>query len=353
VAAEPPTVTRPSGGPDNPTLLERAGTAAAGVGDIGADRPRARRFAEIALVVLIVGFLAGFVATQWSSLPDFEWRFEPGWLVASIAAIAAFYLFQGELWRRILRDLGEPLSRRDGLAVWGKSLLARYVPTSALMVVGRVVLGERYGVTKRVNLASMVYELGLALGAAVIAGAYFVITMPRLQDQPARFAILAIVPIALIGLHPRVFRPLADWGLKKLGRDPLPKTLSFVQVLVYTALFLAVWGLIGFAVFAFAAALHPVDTGDLPYIAGSYAVAFCVAVLTFVIPGGLGTRDAALAIALAAVLPGTAATAIAVAFRIVQTAVELVFVGAVTVLTRGGPSAPARSAPVVPERAKT
>jgi uncharacterized membrane protein YbhN (UPF0104 family) len=64
-------------------------------------------------------------------------------------------------------------------------------------------------------------------------------------------------------------------------------------------------------------------------------VAFCVAVATFVVPGGLGTRDAALAISLAAVLPAAVATAIAVGFRIFQTAVELLFVAAVSALGRG------------------
>jgi glycosyltransferase 2 family protein len=54
-----------------------------------------------------------------------------------------------------------------------------------------------------------------------------------------------------------------------------------------------------------------------------------VAVLTFIVPSGLGTRDAALATAMAAVLPGAVATAIAVAFRILQTAIELLYVAAV------------------------
>ena len=91
--------------------------------------------------------------------------------------------------------------------------------------------------------------------------------------------------------------------------------------------YLVCWAVIGLGLYAFAAALHPVDLSDLPYIAASYPVAFCVAVLTFVVPSGLGTRDAALATAMAAVLAGTVATAIAVAFRIFQTVVELAYVG--------------------------
>jgi uncharacterized membrane protein YbhN (UPF0104 family) len=67
-------------------------------------------------------------------------------------------------------------------------------------------------------------------------------------------------------------------------------------------------------------------------------VAFCVAVLTFIVPSGLGTRDAALAIGMGAVLAGTVATAIAVAFRIFQTVIELGYVGTVVAVDkrRGG-----------------
>src|SRR6185436_14392707 len=125
------------------------------------------------------------------------------------------------LWLVILGGLGEHGDGTQLRAAWGKSLVARYVPTSALMVVGRVVLAERAGITKRVCLASIVYELALGVSSAVIAGAYFFVKLPSLQDQPARFAILAIIPVALAGLHPRIFKPVTDWALAKLGREPL------------------------------------------------------------------------------------------------------------------------------------
>ncbi len=90
----------------------------------------------------------------------------------------------------------------------------------------------------------------------------------------------------------------------------------------------------GIAVVGFAAALHPLDAEDVAYAAAAYPVAFCAAVVTFVAPGGLGTRDAALAVSLAAVLPGAVATAIAVGFRIFQTVIELLWVAAVAALGR-------------------
>jgi glycosyltransferase 2 family protein len=287
------------------------------------------------LALLIFGFLVYFVVRQWNKLPDFEWHFAPGWLVLSGAATLLFYVGQGEVWRVIVHSLGEEhLEGRPARAVWGKSLIARYVPTNALMVVGRLVMAEREGVPKRVCLASIVYELGIQFGTAVIVGAYFVIELPDLQDQPARYAVLALVPIVVAGLHPRVFFPLANVALRKLGREPLPKPLRFGRVVEIALLYIALWAVIGLGVFGFARALTPVDFGDLLSIAAAYPVAFCVAVLTFIFPSGLGTRDAALAIAIGAVLNSTVATAIAVAFRIFQTLIELLYVGTVSAIDR-------------------
>lgn len=318
------------------TLLERAGSAAAAISAPGSRNPRRRVLIQYGLAALIFGCLIAFVARQWSQLPEFDWRFEPGWLALAALCIVAFYALQGELWRVIIRWLGEHIDATPGRAVWGKSLLARYVPTNVLLIVGRVVMAERHGVPRRVTLASIVYELGIAVGTALMLGAYFLIDLPDLQDQPARFAVLAVVPAVLCGLHPRIFGPLTTFALRKLGREPLPRTLAFRRVLGLSMAYALCYALIGIGLFAFAAALHPVDLADLPYVAASYPVAFCVAVATFIVPSGIGTRDAALATALATVLGATVATAIAVAFRIVQTLVELAYVATVTALDRRG-----------------
>src|SRR5439155_11832399 len=179
------------------------------------------------------------------------------------------------------------------------------------------------------------YELGLGVCAAVIGGAWYAVTLPALRHTPARFAILAVIPVMLAALHPRVFKPLTDWVFGKLGRESLPKPLPYRAVLLLLPAYLVGWLLAGTGLFLFALGLHDVPASKLPTIAAAYPVAFGASVLTFVIPSGLGTRDAILATALKRALHAlTLATAIAVAFRIFQTAVELTYVGAVTLLAR-------------------
>jgi hypothetical protein len=320
--------------PGDTPLLHRAGTVAAGIGSLGEGRPRLRAAIQYGLIALVFAFLAFFLITQWNKLPNYDWRFRPGWLVPAFLLVGTFYFLQPLLWLVILGGLGERGDNTQLRAAWGKSLVARYVPTSALMVVGRVVLAERAGITKRVCLASIVYELALGVNAAVIGGAYFFITLPSLEDQPLRYGILIVIPLALVGLHPRVFKPVTDWGLGKLGREPLPRALPYGMVLWLVPAYLLGWLLVGTGLFMFALALQQMPADKILYIATAYPVAFCVSVLTFIVPSGLGTRDATLATAIDAVLPLTVATAIAVAFRLFQTVIELMFVGILVWLGR-------------------
>src|SRR3954452_18259849 len=251
--------------PGRRPFLHRAGTAAAGVGSLGEGRPKLRAVIQYGLIALVFACLALFLVTQWNKLPNYDWRFRPACLVAAFALLLTFFVLQPTLWQIILRGLGERGDPTQLRAAWAKSLIARYVPTSALMVVGRVVLAERAGITGRVCLASVVYELALGVSAAVIGGAYFFIKLPQLEHQPARYAILLVIPIALIGLHPRVFKPVTDWVLAKLGREPLPRALPYGLVLVLLPAYLIGWLLVGAGLFAFGLALQPLPADKLLY----------------------------------------------------------------------------------------
>jgi glycosyltransferase 2 family protein len=314
-----------------PTLLERLGEAGA---SLGAGAPRWRRALIVAVAALVVGFLAAAIGSQWSKLPDIHWRFRAGWLVASVAALVLFQLAHCQLWVMMLAALGAPIRRMRGAAVWSLTLLARYVPTNLALAVSRMLLAEREGVPKRVCMASIVYELGFTLAGSAAVGAYFVVALPDLQGRPVRFLALLLPVLAVVALDPVVFHRLADAVLRRLGRPPLPLSLSRLQVLGFTALFAGSFLLAGFAVYAFAQAIHGVHAGDVGTVVGSYSVGFAASVLAFVLPGGLGAREGAMVAALSPALPVTVALAVAVAVRLAQMAVEVLYAAITPLLAR-------------------
>jgi hypothetical protein len=189
-------------------------------------------------------------------------------------------------------------------------------------------------VPKRVCGASIVYELGFTFGGAAALGAYFVVSLPSLQDQPVRWLALAAPVLSLVALDPAIFHRIADAALTRLGRATLPLSLSRPQVLGFFSAFVASFLIAGFAVYAFAEAIHGVSGNDIPTTIGAYSVGFAASVVAFVLPGGLGAREGAMAAALSPVLPLGAALAVAVGIRLAQMIVEVLYATVTPVLAR-------------------
>ena len=317
-----------------PTRLERAGDVAARASSLQPSDPRVRRglHAGIGIIVVLSIGLAAFTAA--GDLPDVDWRFRPLALALAVAGMALFLLANSSIWRRILGALGPELPRPRARAIWFTSGLGRYVPTSLLLPVLRAAMAEREGVPKRITLASVAYEMSLFFTAALIVGAYFVIDLPDLQDDPGRFLVLVLPVVALVALHPRVFHTLADRALARLGRAKLPLSLPEASVLKFVGLYAVTYAVAGLSVYALAQSVYPVGAGDLVTVVGAFAVGTALSIIAFVLPGGLVAREAGIALALSPVMPAAPAVAVAVLVRIVQLALEVLLATVTPLLAR-------------------
>jgi glycosyltransferase 2 family protein len=318
-------------------LLHRLGEAGA---RFGARPPRSKRVRlalQLGLAAIVFGFLVLTVISQWTEIKDKGVHFHVLWLVPAFVVLPAFYAFNALGWNLILRFLGYRVPVGRAQVAWGQPLLARYVPGSVLYVLGRVLLSERVGVPRRITIASIVYEQALQATSAIVFAAYFFISHPDLEDQPLRWAILLLIPIAIGLLHPRVFGPLADRILRAFGREPLPEALPLRGVIALLAFYALNWGVITIGVYCVARSVSTISTGEILVVGSAQAVGYVAALATLVAPAGLGVRDAAFAWAVKGATPGNSfavGSLIAIAVRGVQTVVELIYVGAVTLLGR-------------------
>lgn len=300
--------------------------------------PTARRLGpgvlRVLVVTIIAGCLTGAVVTQWSKLPDISWHFKPGWLALSLATLLAFEWMHIDIWRSMLRSLGGPMEPWRGRSIWATTLLARYVPTSMLMAVGRITLSEKEGVSKRVTLASVLYEVALTFTTALVISTYAIITLPDLSGRPERWAVLVVPVAALIALHPAVFHRVMDTVLRRLGRETLPLSLSLADVLRYAAAFIVSFLTVGVGVYAMTRALYPIHAEDLPVAVASYSLGYAAGVVAFVLPGALGAREAGVVLVLATVVPTTVAIAVAIVLRLCQIGVELLYAAVMPLIAR-------------------
>ena len=283
------------------------------------------RIAIVLAVLLCAGIAIGGEASR---LRVDDLRFAPGWIAIAFCGFLLLQLMHAELWRWQLRSLGAPLRDAEARAIWCVSALARYVPTSMLMPTLRVTMASSSGVSKRLTVASLIYEAALALVGALVVSAYFIVDLPRLEGHDSRWVVLVVPLIALAVLHPRVFGPLSSAALRRTGRSPLPLALGELRLLSLAGLYAASFLLAGASLYALARGLHDLSFEALPQVLGAFAIGFSASVLAFVLPGGLGARELALVAALDPVMPAVVALAVAIASRIVQISIELVLAAA-------------------------
>jgi hypothetical protein len=289
---------------------------------------------RIAAALLALAGMGAAIATQISKLQTIEWSFEPGWLVAGLVGFVVLQWFMCMLWLRLLARLGGELPVLRGRSIWCVSVLGRYVPTGALMIVGRIDMSWRAGVSRRVCMASIVYEMAFTLGGALVICGAFVFGLDEVAPAWMRAAAPVLGVAAIAALHPRIFGPVSARLLTRLGREPLPELLSARAVALYAAGYVLSFAMAGVATLTLALAVHPVGAGDAALVGASFAVGFAASIVGFLSPGGIGAREVAQATAMVAVLPFAVGLAVAIMTRLVQMAVELGFAGAMPLIER-------------------
>lgn len=317
-------------------IAGKLGLSGDAVSSIEPKHPVVRLAVRIIVVVLVVGSITLAIVKESGRINSIHWRFEPGWLALCLLALLAFQLCHIEIWRLMMRALGGHVEARRARSIWSATLLARYVPTSALMAVGRVALCEREGVPKRVTLASLAYEFALTVVTALALCAWLLWRLPDLDAHDwVRWLGTALPVVGVICLHPAIFHRASDMALERMGRAPLPLSLPFRRVLEFFVLYLLSFVVAGVSVLAMAHALHPFPASGTYAAIASYGLGYVAGVVAFVIPGSLGAREAGVALGLSAVLPGTVAIAVAIAVRLLQMGVEVLYAVVTPLLARG------------------
>ena len=113
--------------------------------------------------------------------------------------------------------------------------------------------------------------------------------------------------------------------------------ISLRGVLALLVFYSLNWVVVAFGIYCVARSVTHIPFDDILLVGSAQAIGYFAALVTLVAPAGLGVRDAAFAWAVKAAVPGGSfalGSLIAIAVRGVMTVVELIYVGAVTVMGR-------------------
>jgi dolichol-phosphate mannosyltransferase len=287
------------------------------------------------LLLAVLTATLGFAL--WSRRHDlaaFDWTTDPGTLIGAAALLAVPGLVQAATFVVALRRVGAEVGWRAGLRVWARSWLLRYEPSGAVGFAYRVGARERLGASTPQVLTATAYEqLAAVAGGALAAPIGFAVAglaVPWFAALGAVAALVALVAVRPAWLGGWIRRRLEARGIEAAA--PLRGRAVAALVSAHA---------VGWVATAGALALLSPEHGAA--LLGAVALSWLAGVLVPIAPGGLGVRDAALALGAAPVLGAGGAAGFAVTLRVVGFAGEL----ASAALAELG-AAMARRTPAVP-----
>ena len=255
-------------------------------------------------VLLAAGMVATFAFALYArrgDLATFDWSIDPGALCAAVALLAVPGLVQAATFVVALRRVGGDGPWRDVLRVWARSWLLRYEPSGAVGFAYRVGARERLGATTPQVLTATAYEqLAAIAGGALAAPVGFAVAglaPPAVALVGAAGAVLALVALRPAWLGGFVRRRLEARGIEAAA--PLRGRTVAALVAVHAAGWTAT--AIGLGLVA-----DGVGAGGAPVgvLLGAAALSWLAGVLVPLAPGGLGVRDAALAVTITGACAG-------------------------------------------------
>jgi uncharacterized membrane protein YbhN (UPF0104 family) len=279
-----------------------------------------------ALLIGAVG-LAGYgLVSQWPQVHAALGQLD-GWDVAGAAACAIAGLGCMMLaWRALLAGLGSALPLPAAIRVMFIGQLGKYVPGAVWALAAQVELARDYDVPRRRSTTASLVGMAVTLVVGLIAAG---IMLPLTSAHAAGhyWWVLAVTPLAVACLHPRVIKFGLNLALRVLRQPPLEESVdaaAMARALAWTTL-----GWLFYGAHAWFLISDFADKGvhTFALALGGYALAWAVGFLIIFFPGGIGPREVALIAVLAPVMPSASALVVALASRVVMTIGDLAWAG--------------------------
>ncbi len=322
------------------------------------------------LLAVAAGLAVYGLASQWdevhAALAKLAWYDVAGAAACVLAGLGCMLL----AWRALLAGLGSALPLPAAIRVMFVGQLGKYVPGAVWALAAQVELARDYDVPRRRSTAASLVGMAVTLVVGLIAAG---VMLPLTSAHAAGhyWWVLAVTPLAVACLHPRVIKFGLNLALRVLRRPPLEETVgaaAMARALAWTTLGWLCYGAHAwFLVSDFAGKGGGAPDKGIHTFAlalGGYALAWAVGFLIIFFPGGIGPREVALIAVLAPVMPSASALVVALASRVVMTTGDLVWAGTGLALGPRGkrratrPAAPAGTPPTpdpdpqpVPQRA--
>jgi uncharacterized membrane protein YbhN (UPF0104 family) len=277
---------------------------------------RSFRWGFVAVTVALGGYA---IAAQWGQVSRSIDRV--GLLTVALALVSVLLglLMSMQAWRTLLAGLGSPLPVPGAARVMFLGQLGKYLPGSVWPVLAQMELGKTYRVPRHRSASASVIFMLLAL----LTGLLTALIMLPFTRTSSYLWVLAVTPVLLVCLHPRVLNKLMSQLLRLARQPPLERPLSGRTLAVALGWWFAVWICNGVQIWLLTIRLGAPIGSSLVLAMGGYAFAWSVGFIVVFVPAGVGLRDVLLVTTLSPVVGVGGATAVALLSRALTAAGDL------------------------------
>jgi hypothetical protein len=272
----------------------------------------------------IVWFAGSTLIRNWEDLrtQPLDWRIQPGWIILSAVVVWLMYAILIAAWQRMLQGWAQRLGGWTAARIWTVSSLGKYVPGKVWAVAGMALMSKEAGIAPWAATGSAVVLQALAIGTgAAVAGLTGAGALESARPG-ARAALVILVAGSLLGVALLLWPPVLRRLLRLAGADSAGTAPAAGGILFGIIANVIAWIGYGIALWLLARGLLP-DSGLrlLPAIA-VFTASYLAGFLALLAPGGLGVREGLFILMLQGSIGIGAATALALASRLMLTLTE-------------------------------
>lgn len=273
----------------------------------------------------IVWFAGRSLARNWELLrtQPLEWRIQPGWILLSALIVWLMYAILIVAWRLMLEGWGQRLSGWTAARIWTVSSLGKYVPGKVWAVAGMALMSKEAGVAPWAATGSAVILQALAIGTgAAVAGLTGAQALESARPG-TRASLVVLVAASVSGVVLLLWPPVLRRLLRLVGADPVAGTAPAAGGILFGILAnLVAWVGYGVALWLLARGLLPTSGLSLLPAIAVFTASYLAGFLALLMPGGIGVREGLFILMLQGPIGIGAATALALASRLLLTITE-------------------------------
>jgi len=245
-----------------------------------------------------------------------------------------FFTVKIVLWFKILRHLGTSVNFSRASGIWFGSQIIKYIPGKIWFIVSRVYFARKLMSRSRILIATFLEMILMLISPVLVfnlSNGSKILKNINISSY-ANIAILISTLLCLVGLHPFFLQKILNFFTRIFKSRQFFISFQYSMILKLLLLYCLNWFLYGLANYLILAAFLPFWPEMFFQITAVFAIAYVLAFLSLITPGGIGVKEAIQVYLLTRMgCPGTIAVAASVISRLIWNFYELlgglIFVG--------------------------